>query len=149
MMPRCNFCRDLVDADSADAGRRVGEVRVDEFLVQANRFEDLRSAIAFQRRNSHLRHDFEHALGHGLVVVLDGRDVIDASEQVSPDHVVESFKRQIRIDGGSPVPDQQAEMMHFTRLAGFHESAWLSSACLRAPGGDGRRMWPAGWESER
>ena len=41
-----------VDADAADARRGPGEAGVDELLVKADRLEDLRAAIALQRRRS-------------------------------------------------------------------------------------------------
>ena len=33
------------------------------------------------------------------------------------------FERQVRIDGGAAVADQQREMMHFPRLAGLQHQA--------------------------
>ena len=44
-------------------------------------------------------------------------------EQALTDHVIQRFKREIRIDGAGPVADEQREMMHFPRLAGFEDQA--------------------------
>ena len=118
-------CGDLVDADAADARRRVREVRIDEFLIQADRFEDLRAAIALQRRDAHLRHDFENALVDGLDVVVDRLPMIDAMQHVLPDHVVERFEGEIGIDRRRAVTDQQTVMMNFARFAGFDDSVAL------------------------
>ena len=54
-----------------DGGPR--EVAIDERLVEADRFEDLRAAIALQRRDAHLGHHLEDALVERLDVVRDGR----------------------------------------------------------------------------
>ena len=44
-------------------------------------------------------------------------------QQALADHVVERFEGEIRIDRAAAVADQQREMMHFARFAGFeHES---------------------------
>src|SRR5262245_25510673 len=63
---------DRIQPDAADARRGPGEVLVDYFSAKADRLEDLRAAIALQRRDSHLRRDFDHALGDGLDDVVDG-----------------------------------------------------------------------------
>ena len=67
-----------VDADAADARHRVREVAVDERLVQADRLEDLRAAVALQRRDPHLRHHLEDALVERLDVVRDRLVAVDA-----------------------------------------------------------------------
>src|SRR5579875_4035255 len=48
------LARDRVEADAADARRGPGEVAIDGLLVEANRLEYLRAAIALQRRDAHL-----------------------------------------------------------------------------------------------
>ncbi len=130
------FVGDFLEADAADARRRIREIRFDELLIQADRFEDLRAAIALQRRDAHLRHDLQHALLHGLRVVVDRFAVIDAGQHVLPDHVVQRLKCQIRIDRRCAVADQQTIVMNFARIAAFRRSASHSCAVLHAPDGD-------------
>src|SRR5207249_2893732 len=48
------FLGDDVDADAADPRRRPREVLVDERTIEADRLEDLRAAVALQRRDPHL-----------------------------------------------------------------------------------------------
>ena len=44
-------------------------------------------------------------------------------QQALADQVVERLERQIRIDGAAAVADEQREMMHLARLAGFEHQA--------------------------
>ena len=69
---RCSdFLGDDVEADAADARRGVREVAIDERVLEADRLEDLRAAIALQRRDAHLRHHLENALVERADVVDD------------------------------------------------------------------------------
>jgi hypothetical protein len=65
------LARDHVEADALDARRRPGEVALDDVVRDADRLEDLRAAVALQRRDPHLGHDLEDALVDGLAVVLE------------------------------------------------------------------------------
>ena len=47
----------IVDRHSADPRPRFREIRLDEFVGQADRLEDPRPAVASEGRNSHLRHN--------------------------------------------------------------------------------------------
>jgi hypothetical protein len=53
-VPQAGFTGDHVDADAAHARRRVREESIDEFLAQPDRLEDLRAALAGERRDAHL-----------------------------------------------------------------------------------------------
>ena len=103
---------------------RGREVAVDERLVEANRLEDLRAAVTLQRRDPHLRHHFQDALVQSLDVARHGVRVRDALEHVLTDEIVEALERQVRIDRPGAVPNQQRDVMHFTRVAGLdHQRA--------------------------
>src|SRR5262249_14665353 len=54
LVTKTRFLRDHVDAHAANTRSRVREEAVDELLFEANRFEDLRAAIARQCRDAHL-----------------------------------------------------------------------------------------------
>ncbi len=47
--------------------------------------------------------------------------VRDALEQPLPEHVVEGLEREVRVDRAGAVADQQRDVMHFARLAGFDD----------------------------
>ena len=59
----------------------------------------------------------------GLHEVLAGGLVVDVRQQALADHVVERLEREIRIDGAAAVADEQREMMHLARFAGFEHQA--------------------------
>ena len=77
------FAREHVQADAFDARGRAGEVLVDQGFVQADGFEDLRAAIALQRRDAHLGKGLQQAF-------VDGFDVVDAVRR-------EPESRQLRV----------------------------------------------------
>ena len=60
----------FVESDAADAGGGAGEVFVDDVLVQADGFEQLRATVAHDGGNAHLGHDLEHASGQRVGQVL-------------------------------------------------------------------------------
>ena len=53
--------------------------------------------------------------------MIHGFAVIDAGQQTLPDHVIQSFESQIRVDGRSAVADQEAIVMNFSRITGFDD----------------------------
>ena len=67
------FARQHIQPDAFDARCRAGEIFLHQRLVQADRLEDLRAAIALQRRDAHLREDLQQAFVDGLLVVLERR----------------------------------------------------------------------------
>ena len=76
------FLGQHVEVDALDAAGGAGEAAVDHFVAQADRFEDLGALVALQRRDAHLGHHFEHALGDALAIgghqiVIFLRDRID------------------------------------------------------------------------
>ena len=66
------FAGEHVEADALDARGGAGEVVVDERLIEADGFKDLRAAIALQRADAHLGEGLEQALVDGLDEVLLG-----------------------------------------------------------------------------
>ena len=121
LMPLEHLLGDHVDPDAADARRGPGEVAVHEVLVEADRLEDLRAAIALERRDAHLGHHLEDALVERLDVVLDRLLVGDADEEALLDHVVQRLEREIRVDHPRAVAEEQRAVMHLARVAGFDD----------------------------
>ena len=114
--PRDLFGDDL-DADAADARRGPREVLVDEPMRQAERLENLRAAVALQRRDPHLGHHLEDALVQRLDVVAHRRLMIDAGEQALQDQVVQRLEGQIGIDHSRTVAEEQRAVVHLARVA--------------------------------
>ncbi len=116
-----DFLGDDVDADAADARGRPREVAIDERLLEADSLENLRSAVALERRDAHLGHHLEDALVERLDVVQRRLLARDALDHALADHVVERFERQIRIDRASAVADEKRDVMDLARVARLEE----------------------------
>ena len=67
-----SFFGDLEHADTPHAAGGAGEVLVDGFGVDANGFEQLRTAIRHVGRHAHLGHDLGQTLADRLDVVVEG-----------------------------------------------------------------------------
>ena len=87
--------------------------------MQSDRFKYLRAAVTLNRRDAHLGHHLDHSLDGGFDVIVAGIVWCDIDQQPLADHVVHRFEGEIRVDRPRAVTDQQREMMHFARLAGF------------------------------
>ena len=108
----------LVEPDATDLRDRAGEVLVDDVLAQADRLEQLRSAVAHDGGDTHLRHDLQHADGQRLGQVLHGCVLVDL-QVAGAGQVLDGFERQIRVDACGTVCDQQRDMMDLTHIAGL------------------------------
>ena len=120
-VPLEHLLGDDLDADAADARRRPGEIAIDEGAIEADRFEDLRAAIALKGRDAHLGHHLQDAFVERVNVVLDRLLVRDADEQPLLDHVVERLEREVRVDDAGAVAEQQRAVMHLARVAGLDD----------------------------
>ena len=109
-----------LDSDAADAGRRSGEVLVDEVLVEAEGFEDLGAVVALDGADAHLADDLDDAFGDCLAVLLLGQ-LRGAGDHAQADLVVDRFEGKIRIDGAGAVAEEQGEVLDFARLAGLED----------------------------
>ncbi len=130
LMSLDHFLRDYVDADAADARGRPREVLVDERRIETDRFEDLRAAVALQRRDTHLRHDLQNALVERVDVVLHRLSVRDAGNQPVPKHVVERLEGKIWIDDAGAVAQEQRAVMHFAGVARLDHEAAVGACAL-------------------
>ena len=127
MMAGEHFCRNGIHVITFDTRGGAGEVFVHHGLLQANALKNLRSKVAVNRRDADLRGHLDDALGGCLDEVFAGVVMIDASEQALLDHVIQRLKGEIRIDRGAAITNQRAEVMHFTRLAGFKDETDLGA----------------------
>src|SRR5581483_4307318 len=129
-MPRQGFLGDNLDVRPFNSGRSPGKEFVDEFLRQADRFEDLGAPIALNGRDAHFANDLYNALNGPFEVILASGLVIDPGQQPLPDHVIECFERQVRIYRAAAIADQQREMVHFAWLAGLEDQTNLGARAL-------------------
>ena len=123
------FFGDLEHADAADLATRCRvKYLLDQRLVEADRFENLRAAVRHVGRNAHLRHDLRQALADRLDVVVDrllGRQV--ARQAVVPAAPSVSSARY-GMHGFRAVAGEQREVMHLARRAGLDDQARASCA---------------------
>ncbi len=131
LVPAARLLGDDVEADPADPGERAREVAVDHVLVEADGLEDLRPAVALERRDPHLGHDLEDPLVQRLDVVLDGRPVVDPRQESLTDHVVQGLEGHPGVHGAGAVPDEQAHVVHLARVARLEDEAHAGT--LAAP----------------
>ena len=121
------FARQYVQADAFDAGSRARKVAIDHRLVQADRFERLRAAIALQGRDAHLRENFQQPFVDRLFVILERGSEVYPAQAPTLGRVFQSLDGQVWIDGAGPVADQEREMHHFAGLARFDDQRALGA----------------------
>src|SRR6266700_7480822 len=80
-VPEQNFLSDDLQPDAFDARRRPGEILVNNRLLQADSFENLRAPVALDGRDAHLGDDLDTPLHGRFKVTLAGGLMIDAGQQ--------------------------------------------------------------------
>jgi hypothetical protein len=122
-MTRRRFDRYFFQADATEAADRSGEILVDKFLAETDRFKDLRTGVAGDGGYAHLRHHLQHALTGGLDVVLQRLVRVETFEAVDAlgDHVFDRLECEIGVDGPGPEADEQRHVMHFARITRFDD----------------------------
>ncbi len=123
VMAQQHFPGNRLDVDATNARTRPREVFVNHILTQSHGLEHLRTVIALHRRDAHLGHHLDDALGGGLDEVLARQFVVDVGQQAVTDHAVDGLEGEVRIDGAAAVTDQQREMMDLARFAGLEHQA--------------------------
>ena len=93
-MANLDFAGNDIHADAFDARGRPREIFVDDRLLEADGFKDLRAAIALDGGDAHLGNHLDDALDSGLHEILAGVLVLDVLEQALADHVVERLELQ-------------------------------------------------------
>ena len=76
-MAQLHFARDHVQADAPHPRGRAGEIFFHERRMQADRFKNLRAAVALDGGDAHLGNDLDHALDGGFDEILAGVLVFD------------------------------------------------------------------------
>ena len=97
-------------------------------FVQSNGFEDLGAAIALQRRDSHLREDFQQTLVDRFLVLLERLLKRGARRQHAfAREIFEGFDCEIRIHRAGAVSNQETEVLDFSRLTRFDDERDLGT----------------------
>ena len=126
-VPAGDLLCDDVESDSTELGHRSGEVTVDEFLGEADGFEDLRPAVGRDRGDAHLGHHLQQALAHGLDVVADRLLHANAVEHVPVDEVFDGLQSQIRVNRRRAITYEKCHMVDFAHVTRLDQQADLAA----------------------
>ena len=118
-MARERFFADDFQTDALNARRRPSEIFIHDFGVDADGFKNLRAVITLNRRDAHLGHRFDNAFDGGLDKFFDGNFMVGFRQKFFAHQIGNCLEREIWIDGRAAVTNQNGEMMHFARFAGF------------------------------
>ena len=121
-MTHQRFFRDRLQRHTLNSAGGACEVPVHNFARDANRFEDLRPAVALHRGDAHLAGDLDDAFVGGLDVVL--LRLLEAEfrrEHLLAVHVADRFKRDVRIDRARAKTNEQTEVVRLARFTGFDD----------------------------
>ncbi len=111
-----------IQTDAAQSAGGARETAGDQVASQADGLENLGASVAQQRTDAHFAENLEQSLIDGLAVVADYHVQSKRGAVLVQKHVIlfpsaEGGQSEVRIDGGSPVADQQGEMVNLARLA--------------------------------
>ncbi len=121
--------RQVTDTDAADARSHAAETKVERFLIEAYRLEDLGSLIAADRRNPHLGDNLQQRGVNRFFIVLGGLRMRYRLERIFSRRVAfvhertQRRKREVRVDGAGAETDQQRNLVNVPRFAGFGDYA--------------------------
>ena len=115
---RPGFLFDLGDANTANARGSPREILIYEILVQSDRLEYLRAAVALDGGYAHLGHYLDDAFVGGFYIVLLGGFVVHVGHEiVLPNHIFHRLEDEVWVDGARAVANKQREMSYVARLA--------------------------------
>ena len=112
---------DLVQSDALDGADRPGEVLVAQILGQPGDVEELGAGVGGQRRDAHLGHHLEHALGRGLAEVRAALGGVDRGDVSGLDHLVDGLEDHVRVDRVGAVAEQCRDVVHLAGVTGLDD----------------------------
>src|SRR5262249_43319802 len=108
---------DRLHSDPLDPGGCVGEIAVDDLLVESDSLEDLGPPIALDGGDPHLGHDLHNPLFDGLDVFGFGGLMTRPLHDTLANQIVQGLEGQVGVDGPGPIADEEGELMDLPRLA--------------------------------
>ena len=120
------FLGHFEDADAAHLRGGAAEILLDEVLLQADGFEQLRAAVAHVGAHAHLGHDLGQALADGLDVVVDGlvgRQLKVRGPRQRALQFDQRLQGQVGVHGLGTVAGEHGEVVHLARRAGLDHQA--------------------------
>ena len=136
--------RNLLQPDAAYRAHLRPEVSLQQALAQSDALEYLRPAIRADGRDTHLRHDLEQSLLHGLDIVGLRRGIVLL--YLMPLHqVVENGKCHVGTECRSTIAQQQRGMHGLADFSTLHNQGRLHALAHRnqivMDGRDGEQRW--------
>ena len=105
------------------AGGCAHEITVDDALVQAQRLENLRPAIALDGGDAHLGQHFDDAFNGRLDIFLGSLLIRNSRDQLLVQQIAQRLEGQVGVDGIGAVAEQNGEVMHLAGVARFEDEA--------------------------
>ena len=101
------FAGEHIKANAADAGSRARKIGTHQVFIQTDCLENLRAAVALQRRDAHLRESFQQAFVDGFDKVVD-RDVRchTTGQVAATGKIFQAFNRDIGINCARTVANE-------------------------------------------
>ena len=102
---------------------RTHEGEVDDFFVESDRLEDLRTAITLKSRDAHLREDLEKTQIDRLQIIFFCRGRVQIGRNIGRivDQLTHRLEGQIGIDATSAIANEQREMRDLPSLTGLDD----------------------------
>ena len=116
---RAGFLLDTTDADAGDTAGHAGEVVGDHRAAQTHGFEVQTATIGRNDRDTHLGHDLEQTLIHGLAILANGIGQA-AFQQAALDPVGKAVFGEIGVHHRRTRRDQHREVMRVDALGRPH-----------------------------
>ena len=134
--------RQFREAGALDPAGGAGEAQLDHLPRQADDLEQLRAAVAGDRRDAHLGEDLQQPLVQaGAVAALDRREVLRRGLAAALQRG-QRLQRQIGMHGGGAVADQRRDVVRVADGAGVDQQVGAAAQ----PGADQRVVHRAGGE---
>ena len=125
-----SFAFDPFQTDAAYSRWGPGEILVDQFLVQAHRFEDLRAAVALHSGDAHLGHHFKHAFLVGFDEVILGVIGFGPVDLTGLGQAPNGGQSQVWVDRAGAISNEQREVMNFAGVTGLQDQCRLGAGAL-------------------
>ena len=114
----------LLQAYTTNGAHLCSEVPSQQIFAQSDALENLRTTIAADGADTHLRHNFLQSLIHSLDVVGFSRRVV-LLNLAAFHQIIENGKRHVRTQCAGTITQQQGGVHHLANLTALHNQGRL------------------------
>ena len=104
-VPQRNLFGKNVEVNAPQLRGCVGEIVVNDLIRKAYTFKYLSTGVTSNSRDTHLGHDFEHALRTSFDVVPHRCFAVNFCDRALFDEIFDRFDCEIRVDRTSPIAE--------------------------------------------